>query len=1308
MFRSGVQDIISKQQSFISFFPDDTIETIRQQIAIAADTHPDRVFALIGIKRPSTYYTQDPRHWEALFQRLSYGGLTIQRPIFSTYQTEYRSPPTAVEFIEYGREEWMTYPESLKDIHSPEAPFTEYYVFGTQEAISYVLPLEYDSSLTNKIPAAAYPIPQRTSLFTTLYKTTNDIAGFKYKLYDDTADTVQNVYFPFLRTTTPPRLTDESIQLINRTSSKLEQILNLPAPEPSTLTILRTRFHVPFVETEFGNAIRTRFEQMFFGLTVSKEIPYIGFFTSNSETMRHKFFVQDEKSKIPYLDVKMWDAWFVKSRPARNRPTLLLYRGKSPQHFDRVAITSTDMIISTYRPEGNKDTVEELKEDMVAWIASFDSILPFLNTKDIIPQRWDLQDMSVVAKYKKKLNEYDLRRFNCVSFLYDITDANNSTFRLLRSDHSVDGLSSLEVKVLQLLKERPLLSVNDIQTELDVPVETARKLLSDMELRANDDPGILDKSFRGFPTMQFGTDTVLISSIDRIELPIQYASILRFILSEPESTSLDTVCPKRMERVQIETAIAPVQTLEVDNALVDEYADLFGYVDEEGQEEEVSQPPVVEPAMEEQSRTIQPRQTRTTLYNYFNTRLQSFDPTTFDPTDAVYPKKCEQKHQPIILSGSDLTRLSTTPYDPRKYAEESRMLPVEDPDGVVICPEYWCIYDEIPLREEDLVEEGGFKKCPVCSGKVKQNKDDNPREFTVIARDKAFGFPGLTKHKSPKNDRPMPCCYKTPETKKVKDIEEKYYILGETKVNIPPMRSAVIPTDILQALHITETYDLFGSKNKRIQKGFSGFFRVGMGRPSETLPSFLGIKTKIPRPSESIDSVLKCSFLSTWTRKSTTGLEDIERSLADKSLPKELAPYIAGVDEAYEKGEMSIMNELEYACVVLQCDLFRVFIDKKTLGCVFYSPIAKARTRGLIALQLGDEIGILSFVSRVGNSLTFKANVFAEPFKKETVEELEKLRNHACATPVPSLQDALGVYDELYSKLDEAEYSFILDPVGRAQALYVPGRLILPFRPSAVPPDPPNLIVGYSDVELPDYYEMRDFLEVAQDYTSGYTWKEDVADLDGRRTEIILTSGLRIPTEPDEDEEVAEGEVIQTVRNVDEQFLAFGPPDEELKKSYSEVSYASEVFDFMMFELSKDIVEKYPDLRNALDKHQPSRAEVEPLLRRWFDDTTRFVDIRTADHFVSKVRQPCGQFKTEASCTGNVCGWDGNVCKIEVKNSLKKDTMFGRLLTTMVDNAKLRGMVLDGRSTPFFSTILYVELPHELIITDTQLSSFKL
>jgi hypothetical protein len=283
------------------------------------------------------------------------------------------------------------------------------------------------------------------------------------------------------------------------------------------------------------------------------------------------------------------------------------------------------------------------------------------------------------------------------------------------------------------------------------------------------------------------------------------------------------------------------------------------------------------------------------------------------------------------------------------------------------------------------------------------------------------------------------------------------------------------------------------------------------------------------------------------------------------------------------------------------------------------------------------------------------------------------------------------------------DYSLILDPLGRVQALYVPGKLILPFRPSPVPFNAPTLISGYSDVELPDYYQMRDFLEIAEGYSEGYAWKEDVSDIDGIRTEIILKSGLRVPTEPDEDEEVPNGEVIQTVREATEDKVVFGEPDEELKKNYTEISYASEIFDFLMFELSKDLVEKNADLRRVLELNQPLRNRVEPLLREWFNSVTKFVDIRTADTFVSKIRKPCGQFKTEGSCKGNVCGWDGNVCKIQVKKSIKKENIFTRLLTTLIENAKLRGMVLDGRSTPFFSTILYVELPHELIVTDTEL-----
>ena len=627
---------------------------------------------------------------------------------------------------------------------------------------------------------------------------------------------------------------------------------------------------------------------------------------------------------------------------------------------------------------------------------------------------------------------------------------------------------------------------------------------------------------------------------------------------------------------------------------------------------------------------------------------------------------------------------------------------VENPNGMVICPEYWCTKDEIPLQDNQLLNEDGFQRCPMCRGKVKQKPNDNPREFTVIPRDKAFKYPGLTNYKSPKNGRVMPCCYRTPESGKSKTLEEKYYVLSETKTNLEEYRCARLPRDLIASLYVDENYELY-AKN-RIQKGMSGYFRTGLGRPADTLPTFLGLKTAIPSPKDSIETILKCSFLTTWRYFSNTGLDEIRRDLTSKKYNENLAKIIAGINESYERKELTVLQELEYVSIFLQCDVFRVLIDKRSLGCMFYSPVVKARTRGIVVLQWGDEISILSHVARVGNSLSFKANIFQTPFREETYLELEKLRNVACSTPIPTYYDAVKAIGEI---LPQEKYSIILDPYGRAQALYIPQKIVLPFAPAPVPADPPTLVEGYEEIKPPEYYSMREYIDIAAKHSPGYEWREDVSDLDGYRMEMILKSGLRVPTEPDDDEEVDEGEIIQTVKETTEDELAFGEPDAELKQSYSDVSYASEVFDFLLFELSNSLQEKNPDLRSVLQVSQPVRTKLEPLLKSWFDSTTYFTNIASADKFVTKIREPCGQFKTKDSCTGNVCGWDGKTCKIQIKNTLKKDAMFNRLLSTMVDNVKLRGMVLEGRSTPFFSTILYIELPHELIVTDNDLTGLQ-
>ena len=1279
----------TNQRSFVSFFDDDTIDTVRQQIGRTLDIHPDRLLILARLERPADYYQRNPQRWEALFNRISLTEKVIQRVPFSEYQTFYRSPASSIIYGEIDRSDWVEVPEELRELHSPSEPFSEYMIFGVKEELSFILPRNYDT-IVSKIPAAQFPIPDVSALVSTLYNP-SDLKGFFCIPYEADAEQVQPIYFPLLRSTTPPKLSEEEIGLLKQNETRIQELLALKSPEPTDVSILRTRFHIPWIQTDFGSAIRTRFEQMFYGLTVSEEVPCITFFTGSSEISRHKFFVKNPKKKEPFVDMATWNSWWNTTKPSRNRPTLVLYRGKSNQHFDRIAITSVDMVLSTYRPENNTDTMEDLKATLVEFIKHLDSILPFVDVQDIDEERWELQDMSFLAKYSKKLEEYDLRRFSCISSIFDVADAEKSLFRFLRTDYSVQGISALEMKILQMMRENPELNVSDVAKELNISMDRARVLFQQIETRKEEDPDIVNKAFRGFPTMRLGPNTILLSSTNRLEKSLQYANVLRYVLSSPDAPDIDRVCPKRMERV--EAAAIHVEEEQVDQAILDEFGDFGELVEEAPKEEEVEEPKADEPAK------FIVKSDRKTLYNYFNARLQKFDSETYNTNhpDYKYPRKCEQKHQPIILDDADIKRLQGTPYDPREYLEENEQMNVENPEGLVICPEYWCIRDEIPIRDEQLINEDGFQRCPVCKGKVKDKATQNPQEYTVIKRDAVFKYPGMTKYKSPTNGQLMPCCYRTPETKQKQDrVEDKYYILGETKTAVPELRVSFMNQDVLASLGIKETYELF--KQARLQPATSGYFRVGLGRPSNTLTKLLNLTVKIPEPRYAIQTVLKCSFFHTWTNLQYEDYEDFN-DIYDELESYELAYRVAGIDYAYQNGELSVLQELEYVALVLQSDVFRISSASKSLDCFFRSRMMIPKRRGIVVFQDGDVLTALSHVRRTGNVVSYSSNIYEKPFPKETHTQLEALRDQSCNTKVPSLDTALKVMGEL----DLEEFSIILDPYLRGQALYVPNKLILPFQATPLPELEKPKLAGFENArELPTHADVLKYLDVAKKYGDGYEWAEDLYNAKNERVEVRLKSGLRIPVVP-EMKRREPSEVIESVNTIGERKMTFEERDKTLEKKYREISYASEIFDFLIFEMSKSL-EDNPDLQSVLAS-SPNRRTLEPVLREWFEKTTQFVDLTKPMEFISKIRTPCGQFKNKNACDGNVCGWDDGMCKVKINSSVRKDAIFNRLLSTLVENAKIRAVVLDGRATPFFSTILYLELPHEVIFTDIDIKA---
>jgi hypothetical protein len=175
-------------------------------------------------------------------------------------------------------------------------------------------------------------------------------------------------------------------------------------------------------------------------------------------------------------------------------------------------------------------------------------------------------------------------------------------------------------------------------------------------------------------------------------------------------------------------------------------------------------------------------------------------------------------------------------------------------------------------------------------------------------------------------------------------------------------------------------------------------------------------------------------------------------------------------------------------------------------------------------------------------------------------------------------------------------------------------------------------------------------------------------------------------------------EVIETIREHGEDMLVEGEPNAADRKRAAEISYSAEAFEFLMFSLSKDIqTPEYAQLRKDVET---SSKMLYKRLDAWLKKEALWSDVSEPSAFVNKVRTPCGQFTKKDACSkSSLCGWTGKTCKIRVKPIVDRAQVLKRMATTLVSNEKQRALVLDERLSPFFSTVLYLEMPHELIVT---------
>jgi hypothetical protein len=151
-----------------------------------------------------------------------------------------------------------------------------------------------------------------------------------------------------------------------------------------------------------------------------------------------------------------------------------------------------------------------------------------------------------------------------------------------------------------------------------------------------------------------------------------------------------------------------------------------------------------------------------------------------------------------------------------------------------------------------------------------------------------------------------------PDNLKKDDKDDKYYILSENK-STSYGRFAYLPRDLLNSIDIIEEYKIAIEAGNRIQTGMSGFFRIGLGRPSDGLPNFLNLQTKVASPRHSIQNILRCAFLALWPETSETYASEIEKKLdmkpfsEDEVAKKHMAKVISSIDEAFVNNKLTVI-----------------------------------------------------------------------------------------------------------------------------------------------------------------------------------------------------------------------------------------------------------------------------------------------------------------------------------------------------------------------------------------------------------------
>jgi len=114
--------------------------------------------------------------------------------------------------------------------------------------------------------------------------------------------------------------------------------------------------------------------------------------------------------------------------------------------------------------------------------------------------------------------------------------------------------------------------------------------------------------FRGYPTVSFGPNFAIVSTVTEQERSSKYVDILRYIVDTEESEDLNKICPPQLQKVEVESAVITTD-VSLDAAVVNEYDDLFDESFDPAEKEETESQNVTESIADSQTLATVTKQT---------------------------------------------------------------------------------------------------------------------------------------------------------------------------------------------------------------------------------------------------------------------------------------------------------------------------------------------------------------------------------------------------------------------------------------------------------------------------------------------------------------------------------------------------------------------------------------------------------------------------------------------------------------------------------------------------------------------------